>query len=432
MAVVVAGAMASFGLAAVAVPAPSGAQPGPVWRAGPVIASARTLPSAAPQSTALTTTHFPWLKASAMGATSTPVTSSTNTAGARTANLAPLAQAAAPGGTGTGTVPDYLSPAWDGVVRTTTPTFSVQVASGQAVPPGMYIYVTNNPTAPTWSYTVAQEATSQPSLSGTMPAGVLQDGGLYYWDCNGGPWYQFHVNLHVQDAADPTDQLGGLSVDLATGSLGYSTETPTFTTPGGPVGFGFTYNSRAVGNLGLSAEVWEANSIYGYAAQPGTYDDLAYSTTGPGVVYPEYLTEFPNNGEWTIVTYTGLVALPAGAWTLQLTSNQGEECYNQGTVCNFPSSTLWLGTSSSPLGQAGSAPANSRRWTWPIPRAASRSTSSSTSSPPGRRRCPCFRPSPPTARWRGCPPRGSPPPARCCPTAGRSPPTACWTWATTT
>ena len=375
---------------------------------------------------------FPLAEGERYGATSTPVTSPTNTAGARTANLAPLAQAAAPGGTGTGTVPDYLSPAWDGVVRTTTPTFSVQVASGQAVPPGMYIYVTNNPTAPTWSYTVAQEATSQPSLSGTMPAGVLQDGGLYYWDCNGGPWYQFHVNLHVQDAADPTDQLGGLSVDLATGSLGYSTETPTFTTPGGPVGFGFTYNSRAVGNLGLSAEVWEANSIYGYAAparhlrRPGLLDHRA------GVVYPEYLTEFPNNGEWTIVTYTGLVALPAGAWTLQLTSNQGEECYNQGTVCNFPSSTLWLGTSSSPLGQAGSAPANSRRWTWPIPRAASRSTSSSTSSPPGRRRCPCFRPSPPTARWRGCPPRGSPPPARCCPTAGRSPPTACWTWATTT
>ena len=190
-----------------------------------------------------------------------------------------------------------------------------------------------------------------------MPAGVLQDGGLYYWDCNGGPWYQFHVNLHVQDTADPTDQLGGLSVDLATGSLGYSDRDPDLHHPG-----------RAGGLLlylqlpGRGQPRARAPRSGRPTASTATRPSPALTTTwptrppGPGWSTPEYLTEFPNNGEWTIVTYTGLVALPAGAWTLQLTSNQGEECYNQGTVCNFPSSTLWLGTSSSPLGQAGSGP----------------------------------------------------------------------------
>ena len=72
-----------------------------------------------------------------------------------------------------------------------------------------------------------------------MPAGAPRRG-MYYWESNNGPWYQFHVNLHVQDLVDPTDQLGGLTVDLATGSLGYTEEAPSLSTPGGPFGFSFT------------------------------------------------------------------------------------------------------------------------------------------------------------------------------------------------
>ncbi len=110
-----------------------------------------------------------------------------------------------------------------------------------------------------------------------------------------------------------------------------------------------------MGNLGLTSEIWYADSIYGYSDQPNSYDYLGYSTTEPGPVYPQYMSQIPN-GNWAIVTYTGLLALPAGSWTLQLTSNPGEVCYNEGMVCDYPSSALWLGTSSSPLGQASSAP----------------------------------------------------------------------------
>ena len=104
LAVVVVAAMAVFGLSAVAVPALTAAQPSAVWKSGPPVASARVLPSLAPQSTAVSTTNFPWLKGAKSAATAAALIAGTTTAGKaaqlRPANVTLVAQSVAPPGPG--------------------------------------------------------------------------------------------------------------------------------------------------------------------------------------------------------------------------------------------------------------------------------------------------------------------------------------------
>ena len=214
-----------------------------------------------------------------------------------------------------------------------------------------------------------------------MPNGVLGDGGTYYWavyytgltgdNPQGclttgawGPFWEFHVNLHVQDSNDPTDSLASATVDLASGGLSYTEQAPSFSTPGGPVGFSFTYNSRAETNFGLTTAVYQnpedlAPYPNNYPQEVSQAPEELWSGTEPGVVYPEFLTSGAANYDgtgWYVASYTGLLALPAGNWTLQLSTNVGNiQFYNNADVytVTYPETTLWLGTptSSSPTAQ---------------------------------------------------------------------------------
>lgn len=271
-------------------------------------------------------------------------------------------------------VPAYVSPAWDATFDTTTPSFQTSYSALDATWSVVDIEVTDNPTAPTWSYDAAG-----PTV--TMPNGVLQDGGTYYWavyyqgfhSVNGvscaasgwGPFWEFHVNLHVQDANDPTDSVASATVDLASGGLSYTEQAPSFTTPGGPVGFSFTYNSRAETNYGLTTGVYQnpgdAEPYY-FPQEVSQAPEELWSGTEPGLAYPEFLSTGLNEG-WSVVSYTGLLALPEGNWVLQLSANEGSVSFENNSnqnVTTYPETTLWLGTptSSSPtvqvLGNASS------------------------------------------------------------------------------
>ena len=130
-----------------------------------------------------------------------------------------------------------------------------------------------------------------------------------------GPFWEFHVNLHVQDANDPTDSVGSATVDLASGGLSYTEQAPSFTTPGGPVGFSFTYNSRAETNFGLTTAVYQNPGDSGTVLLPargepgagGAMERHRARPRLPGV--PQLRTL---GAGWSVVSYTGLLALPGG------------------------------------------------------------------------------------------------------------------------
>ena len=354
------------------------------WEPGPPIGSVRTPWSRARQSTAVSTTKFPWphtapaavkpkqLRAPAAKQALAPVPK----AGTYATTVLPTPgetwPTSGPPSANWYCTPAYISPAWNATLETTTPTLEAQVQNGDTPWTDVQIRVTDNPDSPTWSY-AGTAGSGGASL--TMPLGVLQDGGTYYWvahyansdgsssgpECGPGgwgPWYQFHVDLHVQRGNDPTDSLAGTTVDLASGGLSYNEQTPSFPTPGGPVGFNFTYNSRAQGNFGLGTSVWDnPNDEYtGYFPQVvGADMTELYSTTEPGLVYPQYLADQAGQGGsgWYVVSYSGLLSLPAGTWSLQLSTNSGGGTWCGQSSCNSfsPETTLWLGTSSSPTGQ---------------------------------------------------------------------------------
>ena len=114
-----------------------------------------------------------------------------------------------------------------------------------------------------------------------MPSASLQDGTTYSWTVltkdvgyeveSTTPWVAtFSVNKRLgADTVSPTDGLGPVTVNLASGNAAVAFASPIVTTVGGPMGVSFTYNSQHGSNAGLKAEYFDA------LAKPGetqTYD----------------------------------------------------------------------------------------------------------------------------------------------------------------
>ncbi|MDZ5144586.1 PA14 domain-containing protein [Microbacterium testaceum] len=119
------------------------------------------------------------------------------------------------------------------------------------------------------------------AASWTVPAGTLQDGGIYSWTVftNDGQdtnkfntWVQrLRTDLRLGSSGpSPFDTTGAVSTNLANGNVHVSFDSPTVQTLGGAMGMSFTYNSQEVpnANRGLTGEYFDASD----ARTSGSFD----------------------------------------------------------------------------------------------------------------------------------------------------------------
>ncbi|MBW5420801.1 hypothetical protein GKQ77_04340 [Streptomyces sp. BG9H] len=150
-----------------------------------------------------------------------------------------------------------------------------------------------------------------------VPAGLLKDAGQYRWTVRvrhltGGtgadaPARSFTVNqrLGAQAAGGPvpTDTLGPVTVNLATGNVTASVNTPQVSTGSGPLGATFSYNSHAVAGTGLTGSYFKGDSQTGIAAgeQPAAVrtDARIDFRWGGQAPYPQAATDAPFRARWT-------------------------------------------------------------------------------------------------------------------------------------
>ncbi|OZD38568.1 hypothetical protein CH252_32015 [Rhodococcus sp. 06-1477-1B] len=120
--------------------------------------------------------------------------------------------------------------------------------------------------------------------SWTVPAGTLQDGGVYSWtvttndgqDVNteNGWVRRLRTDLRLgASGPSPYDTAGAVTTNLANGNVNLSFASPTVTTLGGAMGMSFTYNSQDVAgaNRGLTAEYFDARIGGAAPAAPSDY-----------------------------------------------------------------------------------------------------------------------------------------------------------------
>jgi len=118
----------------------------------------------------------------------------------------------------------------------------------------------------------------------TVPAGTLQDGGIYSWlvQTNDGndsntfnTWRKsIKVDLRLGSSGpSPFETAGPVTVNLANGNANLSFASPTVQTLGGPMGMSFTYNSQEVkdANRGLVGEYFDARMNGAVPVTPADY-----------------------------------------------------------------------------------------------------------------------------------------------------------------
>lgn len=163
--------------------------------------------------------------------------------------------------------PTITTPADGAVVSTIAPAFTASAVD----PNSEWVYfdfVIGSD--PGWVGTVIDSGwvgTLNGSISWTPPTGALADGHTYYWRVRARDQWEdpgssysawtatrsFRVDLALgQRSARPYDQLGPLSVNLATGNLTLSLSSPAVSTVGGSIGVSYTYNSLRPRTQGLT------------------------------------------------------------------------------------------------------------------------------------------------------------------------------------
>ncbi|MFT4212630.1 MAG: PA14 domain-containing protein [Microbacterium sp.] len=166
--------------------------------------------------------------------------------------------------------------------------------------------------------------------SWTVPAGTLQDGGVYSWtvftddgqDKNYfNTWVKrIRVDLRLGSTSpSPYDTAGGVNVNLANGNASLTFASPTVQTLGGSMGMSFSYNSQEVpdANRGLTAEYFEAR-VNGTA--PSSPSGYTFDGKTPVLVRTDPAVSFqwgesspadavPN--DHFLARWTGFLKLPA-------------------------------------------------------------------------------------------------------------------------
>jgi hypothetical protein len=157
-------------------------------------------------------------------------------------------------------------PADKAVVNTAQPTLAVAPVTDPDGDPVTYWFRVSTGAHPgggdTGNVLVDSNWIAQPSFS--VPASALQDGVTYYWRAyardplnyiSAGAVRSFKVDLRLGGrSASPSDQVGPVGVNLATGNVAFSTSTPALATVGGGLSQSFSYNSQASSDAGLAGE----------------------------------------------------------------------------------------------------------------------------------------------------------------------------------
>ncbi|MEZ3155338.1 PA14 domain-containing protein [Microbacterium sp. BWR-S6Y] len=166
--------------------------------------------------------------------------------------------------------------------------------------------------------------------SWTVPAGTLQDGGVYSWTvttndgsdtrCDNGWVRRIRADLRLgASGPSPYDTAGAVTTNLANGNVNVSFASPTVTTLGGAMGMSFTYNSQEVpgSNRGLVGEYFDARIA---GVEPTAPSGYTFEGKTPVLVRTDPAVSFqwglaapgealPVN-HW-LVRWTGFLALPS-------------------------------------------------------------------------------------------------------------------------
>jgi YD repeat-containing protein len=163
--------------------------------------------------------------------------------------------------------------------------------------------------------------------SWTVPAGTLQDGGVYSWtvltndgqDTNRFNSWVKRVRADLRLGAtgpSPFDTVGPVTTNLANGNATVSFASPTVQTVGGPMGMSFTYNSQEVANSnrGLVGEYFDAR-LNGGAPTSYSFDGKTpvLVRTDPAVSF-DWGLKAPADAvpkDWFMARWSGFVTLPA-------------------------------------------------------------------------------------------------------------------------
>lgn len=159
-----------------------------------------------------------------------------------------------------------------------------------------------------------------------VPAGSLQDGGVYTWTVltNDGQDTNKHNTWVKRLRADlrlgaagpsPFDAAGPVTTNLASGNATVSFASPTVQTVGGAMGMSFTYNSQEVegANRGLVGEYFDARTNGG---APSSY---TFENKTPVLVRndPAVSFDWGSNrpadalpADWFLARWTGFITLP--------------------------------------------------------------------------------------------------------------------------
>lgn len=211
-------------------------------------------------------------------------------------------------------------------VASTTPTLGATLknplepsADGQTLPTPVNISawyeVHSGPS--TASNTLVASSTSTGLSPGSVvppwqvPAGVLKDGGSYYWTArvfDNALWNvptvfrKFTVDRQLgANVVSPTDALGPATVNLATGNLHVSAASQSFPTVGGKLGMKYAYNSLAPSDQGMSIDYYSTPDL-----------------TGPITGHEEMSTLWAN---WAASPPDPAVTGLAGQWSARLSGN---------------------------------------------------------------------------------------------------------------
>ena len=233
-----------------------------------------------------------------------------------------------------------VQPVNDAVISTTSPTLVVSAGSdadGDALRYAFRVWSGNNSET-------GQIANSGWLPVGTtswrIPAGTLRDGTTYCWlvytwdqqyswnngSITGPGQHCFKVDLRLGlDPVSPTDKVGPVSVNLATGNVSTAVESAKVPVVGGELGVSFTYNSQAESDTGLRGEYF--NDVN----DNRVFDDAqVMEHTDPAVSF-NWGLESPGafvSPDKFLVRWTGHVTVPsADQWVFGVTQDDGVRIY---------------------------------------------------------------------------------------------------------